>query len=153
MAGYRCSDAFRGLFYPGLFSPGPPLLAALSVSTCHRGWRDEVGGTCDPPGFTMEKSGSGIHVALQSSVQKNITHGLTNTYSCTHPYAHTPTDTHTFKDPPSTSFQSTQPNPIPLHPTILQKTFLTVIHQKLDKVHTDSAETEHINTILIIGDD
>lgn len=95
----------------------------------------------------MEKSGSGIHVALQSSGRKTITHGLTNAYTCSHPYTHSPAHTHAFQDPPSWPhfkvFQCTQ--------TTTKN--ISMSHSKRDELHTDSGETEHIDSDLIIGVD
>lgn len=104
-----CSAA---CFYPGPFSPRPPLLAALSVSAYHRDWRDMWS--------TMEKSGSGIHVALQSSGQKTITGWQTHLPV----RAHVLTHIDTFKDPPQASFQSFQ-----LHPKYYFKKNISVSHK------------------------
>lgn len=76
-----CSAA---CFYPGPFSPRPPLLAALSVSAYHRDWRD-MWSTGLHYGKVWLRYPCGITVIWP----KNH-HGLTNalTCTCTRPYTH-----------------------------------------------------------------
>ena len=119
-AGFVAAIRSATCFYPGLVfsrallssSPpaSPPLpppllpwqlcLLAHTTETRRDMW--------SPRGFTMEKSGSGIHVALQSSGRKTITHGLTNTHTHTHTstQSNTHTHTHTLEDELLATFQS-----------------------------------------------